>query len=265
MKKIFSLCSSLVLTMMLVACNQTSASIFEFDLGFTDYLTMVTSADYAPYESIVVGEDGKNTVVGIDIEIAKAIAKNTGKNLRVIHKNFDFVISDVQNGKADFSLAAVTPTPDRLKQVDFSKSYYDTSDEQVVLIHKDLATTYTSVETLNKNDLKIGAQTGSLQSFLLEEHFADAFSYYLPNLDNLLADLNNNRISALLTEKTVALTHINAGYPNLAIAFNITSQYTGNAVAVAKGNTDFLNLINETIDELLENGQILTWVEQFES
>lgn len=89
---------------------QNSSNVFDFflDKRYDDCVTMATSADYPPYENIVEGADGKNTVEGVDIEIAKAIAKKLNKNLRVVHKGFDFLVEDVRSGKIDFIIAGMT-------------------------------------------------------------------------------------------------------------------------------------------------------------
>ena len=263
MKKIIFSLLLLVATISLVACDGTSSSsnVFEFilDESYEGFLVMETSADYPPYENIEEGENG-NTVVGIDIEIAKAIADAAGKNLQVVHKGFDFLITDIQNGKADFAIAAITTTPERLEQVDFSKSYYDASDEQVVVIQKSDSELYQSIDDINLETVIVGAQLGSLQSYLVQEQASNAQAQYLQDLNTLFTNLDNGQIHALFSEETVAKTKIEQEYSDLMIAFSVDSQYTGNAIAVQKGDTELLALINTVIDELTSSGKITEWV-----
>ncbi|PKK92601.1 MAG: amino acid ABC transporter, partial [Tenericutes bacterium HGW-Tenericutes-6] len=151
MKKLFIFILLIAGTISLTGCSNSS-NVFDFilDDSYTEFVTMATSADYPPYENIVEDADGKNTVAGVDIEIGKAIAKALGKNLRVVHKGFDFLVEDVRAGKVDFIIAAMTPTPSRALIVDFSKSYYtEETVSQVVLIHKDDAATFQTIEDLN--------------------------------------------------------------------------------------------------------------------
>lgn len=268
MKKIFLGLLLLIATTTLVACDDatTSSNVFEFilDESYDEFLVMETSADYPPYENIEVSDDG-STVVGIDIEIAKAIADAAGKNLQVVHKGFDFLITDIQNGKADFAIAAITPTPERLEQVDFSNSYYDASDEQVVVIQKSDANLYQSIDDINLATVIVGAQLGSLQSYLVQEQASTAQAQYLQDLNTLFTNLNNDQIDAIFSEQTVAETKISQEYSDLMIAFTVESQYTGNAIAVQKGDTELLALINSVIDELNESGQIDEWVAYYSS
>ena len=173
MKKLLVVVVLSLVSLLMFGC-QNSSNVFDFvlDESYDGYVTMATSADYPPYENIVEGADGKNTVEGVDIEIAKVIAKKLNKNLRVVHKGFDFLVEDVRSGKIDFIIAGMTPTPSRSKIIDFSKSYYtEESVVQVVLIHKDNQALYQLIEDLNSQSVRVGAQTGSIQA-----EFAETFT-----------------------------------------------------------------------------------------
>ncbi len=91
-------------------------------------LTIATNATFEPYEYI---ENGK--FVGIDMEMAQAIADILGMNLQIEDIEFDSIINAVQSGKADIGVSGMTVTEDRLKSIDFSDSY--TSATQVVIVN----------------------------------------------------------------------------------------------------------------------------------
>ncbi|MBN2299797.1 MAG: transporter substrate-binding domain-containing protein [Acholeplasmataceae bacterium] len=251
----------------LSACSN-STNVFDFilDESYTEFVTMATSADYPPYENIVEDpKTGKNTVAGVDIEIAKAIANALGKNLRVIHKGFDFLVEDVRSGKVDFIIAAMTPTPSRQLIIDFSKSYYtEETVEQVVLIHKDNVDLYQSIEDLNASTVRVGAQTGSIQAEFAELFTPNATAKIIQDLNELLNNLNNDQIDALFTEGPVADTHMNNGYPDfIKLQLDALEGYDGNAVGVQKGNTALLTVINQVIDDLNAEGLISQWLTQY--
>ena len=75
---------------------------------------MATNAEFPPYEYYEGGE-----VVGIDADIARAIAEDMGMELKIEDMAFDSIIAAVQSGKADFGAAGMTVTEDRLASVDF--------------------------------------------------------------------------------------------------------------------------------------------------
>lgn len=92
-------------------------------------LVMATNAEFPPYEYKEASE-----IVGIDVEIGRAVADKLGMVLKVEDMAFDSIISAVNSGKADIGLAGFTVTEDRKKQVNFSDSY--TTSKQVIIIRK---------------------------------------------------------------------------------------------------------------------------------
>ena len=90
-------------------------------------LHMATNAFFEPYE-FYEGE----TVVGIDVMIAQAICDRLGYKLVVDDMDFDAIITAVQEGKADFGMAGMTVTPERLEEIDFTNSY--TTATQVIIV-----------------------------------------------------------------------------------------------------------------------------------
>lgn len=104
-----------------------------------DQLVVATNAAFAPFE-YKIGND----FAGIDMEIAKVIADKLGKELVIKDMDFDAVVIEVQEGRADIAMAALTVNPEREEQVNFSNSYYQASQ---VLIVKEDDTTFDSCET----------------------------------------------------------------------------------------------------------------------
>ena len=92
-------------------------------------LVMATNAEFPPYESL----DGEN-VVGIDADIARAIADKLGMDLRIDNMYFDSIIMAVTSGKADIGVAGMTVTEDRLENVDFTDTY--AKAKQVIIVKK---------------------------------------------------------------------------------------------------------------------------------
>src|SRR5690554_2446864 len=91
MKKKFIFILMLALTLVLTSCSSKNMFTFIIDESYEEYIILGTSADYPPYESLKTVDD-KLTVVGIDIELAKEIANKLGKNLKVVNRDFDFLL-----------------------------------------------------------------------------------------------------------------------------------------------------------------------------
>ncbi|MFI3174620.1 MAG: transporter substrate-binding domain-containing protein [Bacillota bacterium] len=117
-------------------------------------LKMATNAEFPPYEFY----DGQE-IVGIDVEIAGAIAEKLGMELVVENMEFGSIIAAVTSGKVDIGMAGMTVTEDRLENVDFSVSY--ATAIQVVIVPEDSAITDVDDLFLDGADNKVGVQTGT--------------------------------------------------------------------------------------------------------
>ena len=92
--------------------------VFQADAEGKEEIHMATNAQFPPYEYY----DG-DKVVGIDAEMAAAIADKLGMKLVIDDMEFDSIITSVQTGKSDFGMAGMTVTEDRLKNINFSDCY----------------------------------------------------------------------------------------------------------------------------------------------
>lgn len=90
-------------------------------------LVMATNAEFPPYE---YHDDDK--IMGIDADLAQAIADKLGMTLKIEDMAFDSIIPAVESGKADFGAAGMTVTDERKTQVDFSETYY--TGRQVIIV-----------------------------------------------------------------------------------------------------------------------------------
>ncbi len=90
-------------------------------------LVMATNAEFPPYEYYE-----NETIIGIDVDLARAIGDKLGYEIEISDMAFDSIIPAVKSGKADFAAAGLTITEDRLKEVDFADSYY--TGVQVVIV-----------------------------------------------------------------------------------------------------------------------------------
>ena len=91
-------------------------------------LLAVANAEFPPYEERLEDE----TIVGIDVDIMKAICDELDMKLQVEHTSFDSLIASVQRGTADVAIAAMTITEERKEQIDFSDIYL--SAKQVIIV-----------------------------------------------------------------------------------------------------------------------------------
>lgn len=210
-----------------------------------------TSADYAPYE-FHKNIDGKDTIVGFDIEIAKAIAADLGVKLEIKDMGFDGLLAALNANNVDFVISGMTPNEERRKSVDFSKSYYIA--EQIILVRADDKDKYKSMDELKK--ATIGVQTGSIQEALAKDQLAGAKLKSIGKIPDLILELKNKKVDALVMEAPVANGYVKKN-PDLTIsAVKPKADDASSAIAVKKGNADFLAEIDKTLDRLIKDKTI---------
>ena len=136
MKKYLALLLAAIMALSLAACASTAKT--EDAASTSGKLTMATEATFQPYEYY----DG-DAIVGIDVEVAQAIADKLGMELEVTDIAFDSIIPGVQTGKYDMGMAGMTVTDERKEQVNFSDSY--ATGVQVVIVKDDSPITSSTI------------------------------------------------------------------------------------------------------------------------
>lgn len=225
------------------------------DIKKAGKIVLGTSADYPPYE-FHKSVNGKDEIIGFDIEIAKEIAKELGVKLEIKDMKFDGLLPALQAGNIDFVLSGMTPTPERAQAVDFSKVYY-TAVQKVVVRAEDKDKYKTASDLKGK---KIGAQKGSIQEKLVAEQLKDSEAKILAKIPDLFLELKNKKTDALVAEEPVAAAYI-AKNQDLAFAdIQLTQEDAGSAVAFQKNNPALVEAANKVLDRLIKDKLIDKYV-----
>ncbi len=205
-------------------------------------IRMITEASFPPYE-FLRGQE----IVGIDVEICRAVAEKLGKSFSVENVDFDSVIPSVMSGKADIAAAGITITEDRKRNVDFSDVYAKT---EIVLIYKKSAPVLTAADCKGK---RIGVQGGNTAESIVLEQFKQEPERFRSAAEACAA-LKAGRCDGVLVDVEPAKNCV-LGEADLAIAPTPVNleEY---AVAIRKGRPELLKAINETIAELKASGRM---------
>ena len=260
LKKFAALLLAAVITLSMAACTKEEGQ--SNDGGSKggeekDQLVLGTSADFAPYEFHKM-VNGKDTILGFDVALAKKIAEEMDKELVIKDMDFNSLLNELNNGTVDFVAAGLSPDEERKKQVDFSDPYY--FGEQCCIIRKEDAEKYTSLESFK--DQQIAAQTGSIQEGIAKEQFPGSVLVSLPKLPDEIMSLSSGKVEGVIVEVAVAKGFI-AQNPDLMIAdFKVPYDATGSCIAVKKGNTELLDHINSVIADVTSSGEMDEMVNQ---
>lgn len=210
-----------------------------------------TSADYPPYE-FHKQVNGKDTIVGFDIDIANEIAKDLGVKLEIKDMKFDGLLPALDTGNVDMVIAGMTPTPERQKNVDFSKIYY-TAVQTVVVRANDKAA-LNSIDALKGK--KVGVQKGSVQEGIAKDQMPNSEAKALSKISDEVLELKNNKVDALIVEKPVANAYAQKNADIIISDMKLKQDESGSAVAVKKGSSALTEAINKTLDRLLMDKSI---------
>src|SRR5690625_3478216 len=161
---------TLFVGMVLVACGGSTEGT---DAGGDDKLAEIqergelvigTSPDYPPLEFYILDENGDRQIAGSDITLAQAIADEIGVDLNIRATDFNGVIANVQSGSVDMGISGFTFTEERANVMQFSEGYLQESTlgYQGLMMQKDVAEKYDSIDEIADADLVLCAQGGSM-------------------------------------------------------------------------------------------------------
>ncbi|MBQ7721613.1 MAG: transporter substrate-binding domain-containing protein [Kiritimatiellae bacterium] len=204
-------------------------------------IRMITEATFPPYEF----RQGKE-VVGIDVEICKAIAKALGKELKIEDVEFDSVLPSLIAGKAELAAAGITVTEDRKMQVDFSVPYVRTGI--VFIFAKD--------KPFEKADdakgKKIGVQNGTTSADFVRETLGQEPDMF-DSPASAFAALKAGKVDAVIADIDPAKAVIK-GQDGYDISDLLTVEEY--AVAIKKGQPELLATINKVIEGMKDSGEL---------
>ena len=226
-------------------------------------LLMATNAAFPPYE--MTDDNGK--IIGIDAEIAQAIADKLGLELVIDNIDFDAALISVQENRHDVILAGLTYREDRDLVMDFTDSY--ATGYQVIIVKEGDTTIAGTNDDLQLVDadgnglgnIQIGVQRGTTgEAYCQDAHGED----HVTSLDNgavAVQYLLNGQVDCVVIDKGPAEEYVKVN-PGLEIleAEYVIENY---CAAVDEGNTALLNAINAALNELISDGTVQNIMDKY--
>ena len=218
-------------------------------------LVMSTNASFPPYE--MTDDSGK--IVGIDAEIAEAIANKLGLELVIDDMDFDAALLAAQQGKSDMVMAGVTVNEDRLLVMDFSDSY--ATGVQVVIVKEG-----SDVTMDNLGEKMIGAQRGTTGYIYASDTpenggYGEDHVIAYDNGATAVQALKNGQVDCVIIDNAPAQEYVKAN-PGLTILDGewVTEEY---AIGMAKGNTALVEAVNGALAELTADGTVQAILDKY--
>lgn len=214
-------------------------------------LRVGTAGDYQPMSYL---DPQTNAYVGFDAELAQDLATSLGVKLEYVKTSWPTLMDDTLAGKFDVAICGITVTDERKEQALMSDGYLENG--KTVLCRVEDAGTYTSLEAINKPEVRVMENPGGLNEKFARKNLPDA---------TLIIHDVNQEIPGLVAagEADVMITEImEAGYyvgqdDRLAAPLIYEPFTTGQlGVLMPKGSEDLLAYVNEFLAKEKSSGRL---------
>lgn len=250
MKKLFAVLLAAMMLLAMVACGNDTPD----PTPDTKTLYMATEGTFPPYEYY----DG-DKLVGIDVDVANAIAEKLGMKLEVVDIAFDSIVSGVQAGKYDMGMAGMTVNEERLEKVNFSDSY--ATGIQVVIVKE--GGKVKSLDDMAADGVVIGTQSGTTGFLFASDDFGDEKVKGFAKTTDAVEALKNGQVDCVMLDNEPAKALV-AANPDAGLSILDTAYANEDyAIAINKQNTDLLNQINAALAELKADGTLQGIIDQY--
>jgi ABC-type amino acid transport substrate-binding protein len=255
MKKLFSIVLLIIALVSLTSCKKVDGLLED------GVLKVATSPDYAPYEFLDLNKTDMNQFVGSDVELMKYLAEKMGVKLEIHQMTFEACLMAVQAQEVDIAISGFSWTPKRANNFEMSIGYFGEGDgEQQLLILKSNAEKYQTLADLNKANVKVGAQAGSIQEEYVDVQLPKASKQVITDLDVALSLLLNGSIDALAISEHAAEVRVLNNNNLTVVSENFVTTTTGFVVVGKKGNKTLINQINSYIEEVTSQNLYAQWL-----
>jgi polar amino acid transport system substrate-binding protein len=219
-------------------------------------LTVGSEIGYPPFEFFA--DDGV-TPIGLDIDLAKEIARELGVEVRFENTAWDGIFAGLDVDKYDCVMSAVTINAGRLLEMDFTQSYIE--NWQSITVKKGSAPV-TSAEGLD--GLRVGFQGETTSDeYLTNLIDSGALTCVLNPYDKVIGafdDLRLGRLDAVIADSTVADGYITREPDNFELTWHQSVDPDAEAevfgVAIKKGNAQLADALNSALQRLEASGKL---------
>lgn len=222
------------------------------------HLILAVNATFPPFESIELGKDGKEKIIGFDMDVAEALSKKLGFTYEINNMEFNGLVGALQSKRADFVLSGISPTDERKKSVDFTVDYFYPKTAIICIEGKDL----NSLAALKGKGI---ATTFGTNYAEIAKRVEDGKVTLLNSSPLVMQELINERVDAAIIDASQAVEFLKK-YPNLEfhVLPNSDVQSTDSyAIACQKGS-ELIGYFNEAIKEMQGSGEmdklIIKWM-----
>ncbi|NJN14130.1 MAG: transporter substrate-binding domain-containing protein [Planctomycetes bacterium] len=215
-------------------------------------LVIGTEPEFPPFES----KNEKGEFVGFDMDMARMLAKDLGRELRIEEMAFDSLPTALQNGQIDLIISGMTNTPERARNLDFSDTYFETG--LCLLVNAASGIEKASDADGKRFVVKLGT-TGEKEAPRL---FPNATITSLETEGACALEVIHGRADAFLYDQLSVIQHQRKN-PGTTRALLAPLTHEPYAMAVRKGNRELLAQVNAFLAKIRADGRYARLREQY--
>lgn len=241
------------------ACGNESTNDKEFRIGL--------ECGYAPFNwTQVTDENGgvkiqgtKEFAGGYDVEIAKLVAEELGKELVIVKTEWDGLVPALESNKIDAIMAGMSPTAERKKTIDFTENYYHSD---LVMVVKKGGAFEAATSIADFKGAKITAQLNTFHYSIIDQIEGVEKQTALSDFPTMRVSLESGIIDGYVSERPegVSATAANKNFAMVEFAkgsgFEASEEDTAIAAGIKKGNTDLAEKINKILADITEEKRV---------
>ncbi len=263
LKKLFAVVMVAAMVLSLAGCGSSAAGGAKeggkiAEIKSKGQLVLGTASGYPPFEFVSIENDG--SVIGIDVELAQAVADKLGVKLVVHDMAFSELVMSLSMGDCDIVIAGMPETAERAEVVDFSNVYVN--DEQTIIVRAEDAGKYSSLSDFEGKvvDVEMGASSETVA----KDEMTGANINSLALIADCFTELSQGKCDAVVTGMVVGKQYVlnNDKYAELK-EIQFVNKDKATQACVAKGDAEFLQLVNDTIKENQDNGNFDKWIDEY--
>lgn len=240
--------------------NSNAAATEEVTLVTPGTITILTDVPYPPYEYY----DSEGKVVGLDIDIMRAVADKLGYTVEVKPMDFDGIIAAlVAGGQGDMGAAAITVTPERAESVDFTTAYF-VDDQAFAVMDNSNITEENAREELSQPGVTIAVQAGTSSEAYAKENYPQATIMPYKQVSDAFAAMQAGQADVVCCNLGVVQNMLSGAYSDARVVLEVATgeEY---AFAVSKDNPELTKKVNEALAELQKDGTLDQIIANYQS
>ncbi len=210
-------------------------------------LTFGTNAEFPPFE-FVSGSGVIDQYDGIDIAIAKQIAEENGMTAAIENMEFASLLIALENGQIDAAIAGMTVMEDRKESADFTIPYYTATQVMIVKEDSDIAA---AADMADKKICVVEGYTGEV----CVNEMGYPYEAFKKGTEAVM-ELVNGKCDVVVIDSATAQIYVNDNEGLKIVEDASAFESEEYAIAVKKGNTELLDMLNSAIEAKLADGTI---------